>query len=926
MRLSLLLRLLLISTFLFLPNTDYSRAEAEKATLDTSLQETDPACAGMLVNEVLFTPAVGNSEWVELKNTTAESVKAGGCLLSDGDGNWYQIPLNLPLVPPEGFVVVQFDGLGSGADETNMSDGLATLHSLPGMMDIFEEVDQVAFYAEGYRTFLPVMFQSKAIDSAPLNNSAELSEEALNYAVGTVLSYLAWGAAPGEQAEKAARAGLWEGSWFVGFSPGVGIEVPRDITGFSLGRLPGTTASNLDDWSTFQPDEVSPGTENITPRIWWQYPADGARIDSATFALNWNFANRAEGYHLQLAISDDFSDPLVDEVLSQPAYVPTEGVPEGVYYWRAAVVQAGSQSIWTSPRRVESRPVSLVLAGLSSSLQEVDSQSLAISWKPQRKDTAMLCLVGDSQSGDNPWNAAQIDMTEHSAGYSPQAALAMFASYYGSNLSQDRITYQIFNGTPEGDLGRHSALSTLELGNVINWATQTLLIPQAGKPAFEQIKTWINTGQPILVAAPGQARLISGYLEITENDLSIQYLRLLDSAARDRWVSYDDDEISTYWVGLPQSEGAAIIRKEEDLDADGIPDTQDDSDRDGVVDFDELHRFSGLNSAETDSDGDLLIDYFDLREYVYNSEGKYDWRYPDQDKDGLRKEVDADNDRDGSLDGCEDPNLNGIYELELGESDNFDIRSTRACAPIHTSQVYVSAGEFLMGCDPAHNTGLLCLDYELPQHAVYLDAFYINQYETTTADYAQCVAAGACTPPHSIYSNLGEVYYGHPDYADYPVIRVSWFDASNYCAWSGGRLLTEAEWEKAARSTDIRTFPWGDAPASCDLANTDLCLGGPTIIGSYPGGISPYGVFDMGGNVWEWVSDWYSSTYYRDSPYENPTGPSDEDCKDTICYKVVRGGGWSCQMSHMRTSYRYNYFHPLISSSYWGIRCGADLP
>ncbi|HAF61157.1 MAG TPA: hypothetical protein DCK95_02395 [Anaerolineaceae bacterium] len=236
--------------------------------------------------------------------------------------------------------------------------------------------------------------------------------------------------------------------------------------------------------------------------------------------------------------------------------------------------------------------------------------------------------------------------------------------------------------------------------------------------------------------------------------------------------------------------------------------------------------------------------------------------------------------------------------------------------------VYVPAGEFEMGSSDQDTSAD---EDEKPQHTVYLDAFWIDQTEVTNAMYRECVQEGVCYAPkkYSHDDNTGSRHFDEEDeintaYDDYPVIYVDYEDATIYCEWAGKRLPTEAEWEKAARGTTGYRYPWGNQTPTSSQANFGNNIGDTVRVGNYPSGASMYGALDMVGNVYEWVSDLYSEEYYKDSPLNNPLGPSYGDVH------VLRGGSFFADAKYCRSTYRSKPLtikQEAYASGNWGFRC-----
>jgi formylglycine-generating enzyme required for sulfatase activity len=223
---------------------------------------------------------------------------------------------------------------------------------------------------------------------------------------------------------------------------------------------------------------------------------------------------------------------------------------------------------------------------------------------------------------------------------------------------------------------------------------------------------------------------------------------------------------------------------------------------------------------------------------------------------------------------------------------------------------YVPAGPFKMGSNDGESD-------EKPANTVEIDSYWIDQTEVTIKMYALCVHSGVCNSPVNNSASPDIVnYYGNPKYDDYPVIQISWSQAKSYCEWAGRRLPSEKEWEKAARGRDARTYPWGNEVNGL-YANYGQSNGNETgtmKVGSFRGIETPYEVYDMAGNVWEWVADWYDVYPQGDVNASSYFGES---------YRGVRGGAWNSFIQDVR-SFSRDGRNPTIAFFDVGFRCALS--
>jgi len=644
-----------------------------------------PPGPGVLLSEVMYFPAAGSREWVEMQNYSATPQSLGGYSLRDEDGNVYRIPAALPNAPAGARVVVIFDGQGSGANDLDFGDGVATLHSPPGMVNILEDNgDQVALYNTSYAVFLPAALSRYTGPGPAIPRPNRINPPQ------PVVSFVAWGVDPAGDESSAAFSGVWPPELYVDTQPAPGGD--RLQRGGTIGRRPVHFSRSPSDWAIYRPGEGVQGGANLPAAPFLRNPSNGIATCDRRITFGWEALQRINGYRLQVDDDANFGSPLINTAVNTSAYRPDANLPLGALYFRVKALGGAYGDSAYSPAN------SVTVLDCANLLHESGPNAfilLNVTPKLQHKDTHVLNLDGDPETGQSRWDSAHEDDGDWTVGngtpvrvspldnmYCTRASISMIVAYHGANLSQDYISYfEYGEGEPEGDLGHGKGMwpnGNLAAGTgkkAFDWAMNDNPVTSSrGKPTFDQIKGWIDADRPLLVVENGDAHsvVLSGY--DTEGQL---VYRIDPWTATGAWVSLASWNISEYHVP-PKLQIPLIPRRDEDLNNNLVSDLIEDSDNDGIADFDENHRFRGnlynLNPRNPDSDGDGITDKADMRAHVFDPDGNYNrWR-ADWDGDGDRKETDLDNDNywnTGSSDGCEDINRNGFFNGP-DETSNFD--------------------------------------------------------------------------------------------------------------------------------------------------------------------------------------------------------------------------------------------------------------
>lgn len=492
-------------------------------------------------------------------------------------------------------------------------------------------------------------------------------------------------------------------------------------------RIPDTWPPSNEHWRGSQywayrsADSATPGEHNPSPGPTTFTPGNGTRFASdfelAVIGHEWSRVT------FQVATDESFENVVLEETVDG-SRMPVSDLPAGDYFWR---VRSESDRRWSATHTFSVLPYDideLLAAENRNSDAAVSTRRLAsakggggegvpdefpvfpdeelvahrILGCPhyiQRKDTDMVCMDGCPMEGDDSWEDPHPETLEHGDMYCSRACLSMIAGLSGCMLSQDRITYFIFEeagsaclegpesghlGDPFGDLGHDLGTWPSSTNYALEWiygqphgtAGNIVYSENAfddGDPSdMDTVREFIDDGRPLIRHSNTHSTVVDGYVIVRSlaTDEETATLHVLDPAheTESEWIEFICGSIIGF--SAPPTTGAPMRCDEAEVSAD--------SDGDMLVDFDEINRL-GTDPNNSDTDGDGLDDMVDMYEYLFTEDGMYDLRERDYDGDGEPKETDPDNDRpanDGVIDGCEDVDLNGFFNPDGSESNNFD--------------------------------------------------------------------------------------------------------------------------------------------------------------------------------------------------------------------------------------------------------------
>ncbi len=572
-----------------------------------------PGTGLVVLNEVLFSPSKGAPQFVELKNAGEAGADLGGYRLANEKGSSYSLPPDLGPLPPAGVLLILFDG-------QNQVEQLTVHASLTDFVD-------------------------------PNSGNVELLT-----ADGTVLDRVAWG----------------EGQLFPVLLSRGG-RVLAIAPGTTIGRFPLSIAVDPTEWVTFAPDEATPGTANPNPRVEALLPLNGAIFAGPGVELNWYPIAGAVQYRVQVAADATFAAPAVEETVAVPP-LKLDQLSPGDYYWRVQAIAADGVMAGFSPSNLVT--VTLASPAPAFRLAAAPGAPLPVPMISQHKDTAMLMLELNRETGAHAWDVDHKTLDQGDPADKMNCGLAstaMVTAKYGGRLSQDRIGYEVFKDRrpgPEQDLNYGYGLSDRQIARALRFAlgASPSVHPQPYLLAdfWRDVTNEINAGRPVVASTPVHVFVVTGYATVNGKQL----------------ITINDPWIGSYQVDIAAPQGSSLNNRFDTYfllpaaaaPVSDEPEIRQDSDGDGVVDFDETQRFH-TNPGDPDSDQDGVKDKADIHASVFDTRYGYARGNPegrDFDGDGLPMELDPDADEGGCFDGMEDLNGNGKYEANAQETYSFD--------------------------------------------------------------------------------------------------------------------------------------------------------------------------------------------------------------------------------------------------------------